>query len=412
MASTASVYKNSSKREYVLTDEQRNEYRRISLDSRLAKSSAELGLSSSAHHINTPKLDPCSLMEQLEQNKLRCLSLFSGGGGLDLGFDRAGYEHVASYELIPICKETLKLNRPKWKVFGGVHEGDVTKIDWNIYQDAIDVIHGGPPCQPFSIAGEQKGIDDERNMWGEFIRAVNTIRPSAFVAENVLGILNPKFDSFVQIYILDKLQDYTITKFEMNAADYGVPQIRRRVFFVGFKKVNDFNKFNIPKATYNADHFLSQKKMPSLFDSELPRTLGVRAALGLPEIGFDNLAPTIRSAFTGKRNTTSILNSSAGQKSWGDMEIWPNGVQLDRVKASKFPAKNDHFRLSVQDVALLQGFPESWKFAGAVYQVLGQIGNSVAPPVAYQVAKHVAAALSPHSALSQPSMSPLMRVAG
>jgi hypothetical protein len=69
------------------------------------------------------------------------------------------------------------------------------------------------------------------------------------------------------------------------------------------------------------------------------------------------------------------LNSTAGQKSWGDIKIWPNGVQANREKASAFPAKNNHFRLSVQDCALLQGFPEDWHFAGAVYQVLGQIGN-------------------------------------
>lgn len=395
MATSASVYKNSSKREYVLTDEQRDEYRRISMDSRQAKSSAELGLLTSSHNVNTPKLDPCSLMEQLDNNGVRCLSLFSGGGGLDLGFDRAGYEHVASYELIPICKETLTTNRPKWNVYGGQQEGDVTEVNWSHYEGIIDVIHGGPPCQPFSIAGEQKGIDDERNMWGEFIRAVNTIKPKAFVAENVLGILNPKFEKFVQTYILDKLKNYTISKFEMNASDYGVPQIRRRVFFVGFRNPDDFKKFRAPQATHNASHFntASQRKTIPLFESTLPKTMGVRAALGLPDTGFDNLAPTIRSAFTGKRNTTSILNSSAGQKSWGDMEIWPNGVQMDRMKASTFPAKHDHFRLSVQDVAILQGFPESWKFSGAVYQVLGQIGNSVAPPVAYQVAKNVLEAL-------------------
>jgi len=75
------------------------------------------------------------------------------------------------------------------------------------------------------------------------------------------------------------------------------------------------------------------------------------------------------------------------------LQIWPNGVQSTRQKASAFPAKDDHFRLSVQDCGLLQGFPEEWRFAGAVYEVLGQIGNSVAPPVAYAVAKAVADAL-------------------
>lgn len=395
MANTVSVYKNSSKREYVLTDKERDSYRQTSQDSRLAKSSAQLGLLESLHEVNTPRLNPCALMPQIEGNKLRCLSLFSGGGGLDLGFDRAGYEHVASYELIPICKETLSSNRPQWNVFGGPDSGDVTKVDWTLYKGQVDVIHGGPPCQPFSIAGEQKGADDERNMWGEFIRAVNTIRPQAFVAENVLGILNPKFEQFVKVNILDKLKDYSIVKFEMNSSDYGVPQIRRRVFFVGFRGSKDFNKFEIPKPTHRwspCDGSPEQSTI-SLFDSILGRTMGVREALGLPDTKFDNLAPTIRSAFTGKRNTTSVLNSAAGQKTWGDMGVWPNGVQANRQSASSFPAKHNHFRMSVQDVALLQGFPENWRFSGAVYQILGQIGNSVSPPVAYQVAKNVAKAL-------------------
>lgn len=391
-----SVYKNSARKEYDITDEKRAEYRRISQESRLAKLAAEQGLHDAIHEVNTPKLDPNDLMPQLKTNGIRALSLFSGGGGLDLGFDRAGYTHVSSYELIPICKDTLKANRPSWAVFGGPDEGDVTLIDWKAYKGRVDLIQGGPPCQPFSIAGEQKGLDDERNMWGEFNRAVNTIKPKAFVAENVLGLMNPKFEGFVQKYILEQLNDYHIVRFEMHASDYGVPQIRRRVFFVGFKTKEAFSKFTIPEPTHDKSSLDNPKNrnVQDLFATDKPKTMGVREALGLPNIGFDSLAPTIRSAFTGKRNTTSVLNSSAGQKAWGDMLIWPNGVQADREKASGFPAKHDHFRLSVSDVALLQGFPESWKFSGAVYQALGQIGNSVAPPVAYHVAKNVAIALS------------------
>lgn len=177
-----SVYKNASRKEYDISDEKRDEYRRISKESRLAKLGAKQGLHDVLHSVNKPKLEPNHLMPQLDQNGLRSLSLFSGGGGLDLGFDRAGFSHVASYDLIPICKDTLLKNRPNWLVFGGPEEGDVTKVDWTMYKGRIDLIHGGPPCQPFSIAGEQKGIDDERNMWGEFNRAVNTIKPKAFVA--------------------------------------------------------------------------------------------------------------------------------------------------------------------------------------------------------------------------------------
>ncbi len=389
MSSKTSIYKNYAQKEYDLSDKKRAEYRKISQESRLAKIAAEKGLLEKIHRVNVPVLNPNNLMPSLPNNNFTTLSLFSGGGGLDLGFDRAGFTHIASYELIPICKETFSLNRPDWDINVGLENGDVTKIDWTIYRGQIDVIHGGPPCQPFSVAGGQKGGDDERNMWGEFNGAVNTIKPKAFIAENVMGLLNPKFDDFVKKYILDQLSDYRITKFEMHAADFGIPQIRRRVFFVGFRK-QDFKKhFNIPEPTHDWRGRFNKHENAytlSLFTQSLPRTLGVREALGLPNIGYDNLAPTIRSAFTGKRNTTSILNSSAGQKSWGDIKIWPNGVQLNREKACAFPAKNGHFRLSVQDVGLIQGFPEDWKFGGAVYQVLGQIGNAVAPPVAYNVA--------------------------
>jgi len=383
-----SVYKNAAQKEYNLTDEKREQYRKISHDSRLSKLAAQQGLHDCIHKVNIPFFNPSLLMPKMKTNGLTALSLFSGGGGLDLGFARAGYKHIASYELIPICKDTLSSNLRCGDINCGPEEGDVTKISWTGYQGKADIVHGGPPCQPFSIAGAQKGIDDKRNMWGEFSRAVNTIKPRAFIAENVSGILSPKFKNFVEKYIFDQLSDYSMTTFEMHTADYGVPQIRKRVFFVGFKNRTQLNKFSPTQPTHKWDH-LGKKSPYSLFDEGLPETMGVRECLGLPDIGFDNLAPTIRSAFTGKRNTTSVLNSSAGQKSWGDMQIWPNGVQADRNKASAFPAKNGHFRLSVQDVGLIQGFPASWRFAGAVYQILGQIGNSVSPPIAYKVALSV-----------------------
>lgn len=398
MSDRSNIYKNTERKKYNITTAQRNEYRKISQDSRLAKLAAEKGILEKVHDINHPKLFPELLMPQREKNGFRCLSVFSGGGGLDLGFDCAGYSHIASYELIPICGETLKLNRPQWSVFSGLEEGDVTNVDWNIYKGEVDVIHGGPPCQPFSIAGEQKGKEDERNMWREFNRAVNIIKPRAFIAENVLGLMNPKFEGFVKKYILEELKSYKIKMFEMHTADYGVPQRRRRVFFVGFRDKKDFIRFTQPEATHSWDRFKKSKHNKvinlNIFDCNKPSTMGVRESLGLPDINFDDLAPTIRSAFTGKRNTTSILNSSASQKSWGDLEIWASGVQSNREKASAFPAKFDHFRLSVQDCGIIQGFPESWKFAGAVYQILGQIGNSVSPPVAYAVAVNVAEALN------------------
>jgi DNA (cytosine-5)-methyltransferase 1 len=121
--------------------------------------------------------------------------------------------------------------------------------------------------------------------------------------------------------------------------------------------------------------------------------MGVRDALGLPAIGFDALAPTIRSGFTGPRHTTSILSSVSAQRVWERLQIWPNGVAASREAARQFVSKNGHFRLSVQDCALIQGFPATWRFHGAVYVALGQIGNAVAPPVAYAIARALTQAI-------------------
>ncbi|MCL2938610.1 MAG: DNA cytosine methyltransferase [Trichodesmium sp. MAG_R02] len=113
--------------------------------------------------------------------------------------------------------------------------------------------------------------------------------------------------------------------------------------------------------------------------------MGTREALGLPNIGFDALSPTLRSGLTEPRHTTSILSSVSAQKAWEKLHIWPNEVAEIREKAHLFVAKNSHFRLSFPDCGILQGFPKSWQFSGAVYQTLGQIGNAVPPPIAYQV---------------------------
>jgi DNA (cytosine-5)-methyltransferase 1 len=373
---------------YVLTEQQRDKYRATSVRSQARKrvllSKAPSAYLQRSTTKDARRLDPTDLMPELAPNSLTCLSLFSGGGGLDIGFERAGFDHVAAFELLDICGATLRTNRPAWNVYSGAVEGDVTKAKFAPYK-GIDIVHGGPPCQPFSIAGKQAGSEDPRNMWGEFVRCVNQTKPRAFVAENVVGLLDPKFADFVQQTILDPLSsNYTIFKFKLAAHDFGVPQSRRRVFFVGFRAARDAARFSPPPATHGDSG--------SLFGPLLPRNT-VRASLGLPSLGVDTVAPTLRSGFTGPRNTTSILNSKASQKVWEQMGIWPNGVQLTPELAAAYPPENGHFRMSVADCALLQGFPENWKFSGAAYQVIGQIGNSVCPPVAYAVARQVARAL-------------------
>lgn len=385
-----------------ITEAQRAVYRKRSQASSAAKAKALRGEGPKPiHPINVPKLNPEWLMPQLPKHGLRSLSLFSGGGGLDLGCDRAGFTHVASYEIIPDASQTLRQNQPQWQIFSG-EAGDVTKIDWRQYRGLVDLVQGGPPCQPFSVAGRQKGKDDSRDMFPEFIRAVLEIEPLAFVAENVTALLSKKFDRYVLEEIRRPLSEkYHLIQFVLSAPDFGIPQIRKRVFFVGFRNKKNADKYQPPQPTHQGNLSENQLNHPiqlDLFSSgeppRLQRCMGVREALGLPDIGVDALAPTIRSGLTGPRHTTSVLSSVSAQKMWEKIQIWPNGVAENREKAHLFVAKNGHFRLSVPDCGIIQGFPESWSIYGAVYMALGQIGNAVPPPMAYRVVESITQALS------------------
>lgn len=384
---------------WVITPEQKKKYSETSKNSYQAKLKAlKENHVGQFQEINVPNLKINKLIPKLKKNGLRSLSLFSGGGGLDLGFDLAGYTHVASYELLDFAADTIRHNRPNWKVYSG-QDGDVTNIDWSKYKGKVDVVHGGPPCQPFSTAGKQKGSKDARDMIPEFVRCVQQIEPKAFVAENVSGLTSKKFEQYLEETIFTPLQnDYSIEMFTLNAASFGVPQIRRRVLFVGVNRTLE-TKYEQPKEIFDFSHLKrsnhkTQRVLP--FDVnkvKLKKCMGVREALGLSESGYDTLAPTIRCTLTGPRSTTSILSSTSAQKIWRSIGIWPNGVQEDREKASSFETKDGTFRLSVADCSLLQGFPEEWKFNGPVYKALGQIGNSVAPPMAYNIAKSISQAL-------------------
>jgi len=137
----STLYKNESQKNYDITEAKREQYRKISHESRLAKRAAEQGLFNPVHAINKPRFCPNTLMPQLAGNGLNTVSLFCGGGGLDLGFDRAGYMQRASYELIPICGDTFRYNRPEWDVFVGPDHGDVTQVDWRTYQDEVERVN-------------------------------------------------------------------------------------------------------------------------------------------------------------------------------------------------------------------------------------------------------------------------------
>jgi DNA (cytosine-5)-methyltransferase 1 len=192
----------------------------------------------------------------------KIISLFSGAGGMDIGFHNAGFETAVAVELDPSCCATLRRNMPNVNVI----EGDLTKISTlEILQagklqplDAALVI-GGPPCQSFSLAGKRMGMDDPRGkLILEYIRVVREALPVAFVMENVKGMANwsegKALDAILreasrEILYDDKIYKYELSYEILNAVDYGVPQFRERIIIVG-NRIG--KKFNFPLATHTS----------------------------------------------------------------------------------------------------------------------------------------------------------------
>ncbi|MFM8421922.1 MAG: DNA cytosine methyltransferase, partial [Verrucomicrobiota bacterium] len=215
---------------------------------------------------------------------MRSIELFSGAGGLALGLEAAGFDPVALVERNRDACATLRRNRPRWQVI----ETDVRDIDFRSFGE-VDMVAGGPPCQPFSIGGKARGYDDTRDMFPQAVRAVRDLRPKAFLFENVRGLLRDAFSAYVEFVRLQlmypefpvsanvawdanlqRLQKhhtsrqrldgltYQVSLHLADAADYGVPQRRHRVFFVGFRADVDAKWF-FPTPTHSAAELLRAK---------------------------------------------------------------------------------------------------------------------------------------------------------
>ena len=401
----ASPEKNNWRKGWNITDEKRNWYRSKSKDSAKRKRLAEKNLVSvHESELRVPRQNNDDLMPVCPSASVDSISLFSGCGGLDIGFERTGYNHLLSVDILDICGATIKKNRPNWIVRSGPNEGDVQKINWKTAElqrrSEFLVIHGGPPCQPFSNSGRQLGENDERDMVPEFVRAVAELQPDAFCLENVPALGNKKFAPYLQAQ-LSSAKNYNYIVFKMFAPLFGVPQRRERLFVVGFRDKRAFKNYRPPVPTHDISKFWQKHSILKKYQKDylpnawegLPPTYGMREALGFDTSFDDNLSPTFRSGFTGPRNSTSILNGSSSQKIFKQMGLWGNGIAMTPQKALSFPTPDGTSRLSVEDCSIIQGFPQNWEFEGAVYQIIGQIGNSVAPPVAYQVANSILDAL-------------------
>jgi len=371
---------------------------------------------------------------------MRSVELFSGAGGMAIGLEQAGFETVALFERDADACNTLRTNRPNWNIF----QTDVRQVDFKKF-GAVDLVAGGPPCQPFSMGGKAKGFRDDRDMFPQAVRAVRELQPRGFVFENVRGLLRPAFANYVEFIRLQltcpffpvsdnldwetnfcRLQrhltsnglntqpTYNVTVNLADAANFGVPQRRHRVFFVGFR--NDLNVgWSFPTKTHTQNNLIRAKFVTGEYWSthrvrppNAPPALKARihnlSSSQLFEMG--QRWKTVRDAISGlpdPRENTKIVNHKfqQGARSYpghtgslldepskalkaGDHGV-PGGENMLRQP-------NGQFRyFTVREAAQIQTFPADYIFPGSWTESMRQLGNAVPVELARVVASSIAA---------------------
>ena len=302
-----------------------------------------------------------------EKGKLTCVEICAGAGGQAIGLERAGFEHVALVEYEQEYCDVLKKNNPSWNVMCA----DVRKFDGRPYS-GVDLLAGGVPCPPFSVASKQLGREDDRDLFPEALRLLAEMKPRAVMIENVRGLLDPKFDSYRDAILrrIDEL-GYDVQIKLLQASDYGVPQIRPRVLIVGIRK-DEKGHFSFPSP--------SDKAAPSVGET-LRSLMGSRGWRHLESWvkRANKIAPTIVGG--SKKHGGPDLGPTRARKAWAELGVDGLGV------ANEPPSEDFEGmpRLTKEMLATIQGFPTEWDFGKKKTSACRMIGNAFPPPVAEAV---------------------------
>jgi DNA (cytosine-5)-methyltransferase 1 len=303
------------------------------------------------------------------------LELCAGAGGQALGLEVAGFSHVALIENDPHACRTLRCNRPNWQVL----EHDLFEsLDLQPFR-GVDLVAGGLPCPPFSIAGKQMGPKDERNLFDIGINYVDEVRPKAVMFENVKGLLEPRFAEY-RSWINARLTKlgYSSQWKLLNASDFGVPQLRPRLLLVALQQ-HLTDRFEWPEPTPN--RVTVGSTLLALMASN-----GWRGAAAWAE-GADRIAPTVVGG--SKKHGGPDLGPTRSRLSWAELGVNGIGIANDPPEA-EFEGMP---KLTVEMVARLQGFPPDWVFLGGKTASYRQVGNAFPPPVATAVGAKIFQAL-------------------
>jgi len=315
-------------------------------------------------------------------NSMSCLELCAGAGGQALGLEEAGFEHAGLVEIDKNCCATLRANRPHWNVI----EQDLRTFDGTPYR-GVDLVAGGLPCPPFSVAGKQLGRNDERNLFPDAIRIIEGCRPRAVMIENVRGLLDAVFEDY-RNHVgrqLDKLGYHPEWRL-FNAADFGVPQLRPRVLFVAIRK-NLVDGFAWPLPGFVMPPTVGEV----LFD--LMSESGWKGAKEWRKRA-NEIAPTIVGG--SRRHGGPDLGPTRARMAWASLGVDGKGI-WDSAPGPDFVGMP---RLTVRMVARLQGFPDDWQFVGRKTSAYRQVGNAFPSPVARAVGEQIRKCLTARRAIA------------
>jgi DNA (cytosine-5)-methyltransferase 1 len=308
---------------------------------------------------------------------LNCLEICAGAGGQALGLEQAGFAHLAAVEIDLDACQTLRLNRPQWKI----QEQDVRKFDASPYRGQVDLLSGGVPCQPFSVGGKQAGEFDERDLFPEALRLVTECDPAAVMLENVPGLAQARFTGYrEQIFRELGAMGYQADWHVLNARDFGVPQLRLRFILVAMRPAA-FGRFTWPEPSGN------QPTVGEALHGMMAEGGWTGAAAWAGKAS--GIAPTLVGG--SKKHGGADLGPTRARAAWARLGVDGRGL-ADAPPPSNAPA--DHRpRLTQAMAAIIQGFPSEWRFHGKKTAAYRQVGNAFPPPAARAVGMRVHAAL-------------------
>lgn len=331
--------------------------------------------------LNSLKLPP------KKRNELVAVSLFSGGGGLDLGLSLAGFNFKYSNDEVQYYCDTISHNFPDCVAEArDIRDLKGSEIKQLIKVDKISLMAGGPPCQAFSILGKRGSFSDDRGqLVFDYIRLINELKPEAFVFENVPGLLTlNNGEDWEKLHYHFQLETgYDIYTDILNAADYGVPQIRKRVFVVGFRQPVEFI-FPSPRYRNPSSLDLLNQHLPDW----IPARLALEQVEGLHNHDIRIHGDRVRSRYEkippGGRDKVDHTDRIDPGKPSGTVLV---GSKAGGGRPHIHPYLPRH--ITVREAARLQSFPDWYKFLGTSTAQYRQVGNAVPPLLALAVGKSI-----------------------